>query len=93
MKFFWRELTFFGRSTAVPLTHLTTAIREVRFGSYSIRSTTPTDEVLRFRSIVLCDRFAPPPLWKIVIRPFEFLPADLSLPVTNCLSGLSELKF
>lgn len=44
-----------------PSIHRTRAIREERLGSYSILSTMPIDEVLRFRSILRCNRFDPPP--------------------------------
>jgi len=46
-----------GRNTP----HRTKAIREERFGSYSILSTIPKDEVFRFESILRCNRFDPPP--------------------------------
>jgi len=46
-----------------PCSQRTSAILEERLGSYSIRSTTPREEVVfRLRSTVRCERLAPPPL-------------------------------
>ena len=58
-----------------PWTHRTRAMLEERFGSYSIRSTMPIEEVPRLTSTFLCNLLAPPPRWKEVMRPAEFLPA------------------
>ena len=77
--FFWQP----------PLIHRTGAIWEERLGSYSILSTMPIEEVLRFRSILRSNRFEPPPRWKTVIRPEEFLPADFPVLKVNCLSALA----
>jgi len=85
------SLSFFWSSPCLllpPSIHRTRAIREERLGSYSVLSTMPIDEVLRFRSIFRCNRFDPPPRWKTVIRPEEFLPADFPVLKVKCLSAL-----
>lgn len=54
----------------IPLSQRTRAMRDERLGSYSMRSTIPTEEeVLRLRSITRCKRLWPPPRWKEVMRP------------------------
>lgn len=47
--------------TPSPYFNSTRAILEELLGSYSILSTTPIDEVFRFRSILRCNRFDPLP--------------------------------
>eukprot|EP01018_Ginkgo_biloba_P011082 Gb_27034 [translate_table: standard] len=49
------------RRSSTPSIHRTKAIQEGRFGSHSILSTMPIGEVLRFESILRCNRFDPPP--------------------------------
>lgn len=49
---------------------------EERLGSYSILSTMPTDEVVRFRSTLRCSLLDPPPRCQIVMRPAEFRPDE-----------------
>src|SRR5450432_1551116 len=60
-----------------------------RFGSYSIRSTTPTTPSLsRRKSMIRYFCLWPPPLWRVVIRP-ELLRAPVEFCDTS--SGVKPL--
>mmetsp|Transcript_16812 Transcript_16812/g.54993 ORF Transcript_16812/g.54993 Transcript_16812/m.54993 type:complete len:238 (-) Transcript_16812:268-981(-) len=54
--------------------YLTSAMRAVRFGSYSNRSTRPRAVERRLKSIMRYNRFVPPPLCRTVMRPRLFRP-------------------
>src|SRR5579884_890229 len=64
-------------------------MRAERLGSYSIAATLAgTPNLLRLKSIMRYARLAPPPRWRVVIRPWLLRPACfLSLTVSD-FSGL-----
>ncbi len=60
-----------------PSRYFRRAMRAERLGSYSMVSTTAgTSNLLRLKSIILYERFAPPPRCHTVMRPLEFRPPD-----------------
>src|ERR687883_2096347 len=62
---------------------------EDRFGSYSMAATfagTPSLR-LRLKSILRYRRFAPPPRWRAVLRPWVLRPPDFLRPSTSVFSG------
>src|SRR5690606_41063207 len=66
------------------------AMFAVRFGSYSIEATRPgMPSLSRLKSIILYKRLCPPPLWRVVIRPWLLRPAFLFKGASNDFSGLS----
>src|SRR3954467_11081083 len=59
-----------------------------RFGSYSIEATfAGTPSLRRLKSILRYRRFAPPPRWREVLRPFELRPPLFLRPSTSDFSG------
>jgi hypothetical protein len=46
-----------------------------------------TPSFLRLKSIFLYRRFAPPPRWRAVTRPFELRPPDFFSPSVSDFSG------
>src|SRR5919202_6004314 len=65
----------------------------LRLGSYSIVATfAGIPSLRRLKSITRYLRFAPPPRWRLVMRPFELRPPDLDLPDTNDFSGWDRVS-
>src|SRR5919202_2633674 len=59
-----------------------------RFGSYSIAATLAgTPSLRRLKSIFRYRRFAPPPRWRAVLRPWTLRPPDFVSPSTSVFSG------
>src|SRR5919204_6935652 len=65
------------------------AIRALRFGSYSMAITRPgTPILLRFQSMIRYSRLCPPPRWRVVIRPLLLRPAVFFSGSVSARSGL-----
>src|SRR3954463_1556679 len=64
-------------------------MRAVRFGSYSMAITRACTPILsRFQSMMRYIRLAPPPRWRVVIRPLLLRPAVLRSGSVSAFSGL-----
>src|ERR1700712_1983177 len=77
----------------VPSTKCSSAMRAVRFGSYSISATralTPSLS-LRLKSITRYWRLWPPPMWRVVMRPALLRPPVFGSGRSSDFSGVERV--
>src|SRR5215471_4848846 len=72
-----------------PSSYCKSAMRALRFGSYSIAMTRAGMPILlRFQSMMRYIRLCPPPRWRVVMRPLLLRPAVFFSGSVSAFSGL-----